>query len=120
MEPATYIEILSMQISWVTDLAFSPDGRTLVSAHWERTVKLWEVVSLRLLDTLSDLHARRLAWSPDGRTLACCGGDKTIWLWDVEQGRCSAVLLGHTGEVYRLAFAPDSSLLLSGECKCGI
>ena len=113
-EPATYVEILSTQTSWVTDLAFAPDGRTLVSAHWDRTVKLWELESLRLLDTLSDLQARRLAWSPDGRTLACCGGDKMIWLWDVEGGRCSAALLGHTGEVYRLAFAPDSRLLLSG------
>jgi WD40 repeat protein/transcriptional regulator with XRE-family HTH domain len=113
-EPPTYIEILSTQTSWVTDLAFAPDGRTLVSAHWDRTVKLWEVGSLHLLDTLTELQGRRLAWSPDGRTLACCGGDKMIWLWDVAQGRCSAVLLGHTGEVYRLAFAPDSSLLLSG------
>ncbi len=113
-EPSTYVEILSTQTSWVTDLAFAPDGRTLVSAHWDRTVKLWEVESLHLLDTLSDLHARRLAWSPDGRTLACSGGDKMIWLWDVEEGRCPAVLLGHAGEVYRLAFAPDSSLLLSG------
>ena len=34
-ESSTYVEILSMQTSWVTNLAFAPDGRTLASAHFD-------------------------------------------------------------------------------------
>jgi WD40 repeat protein len=117
-EPATYVKIRSIQTNWVTSLAFAPDGRTLASAHMERVVRLWEVGSLRLLQTLSELQARRLAWSPDGRVLASyC--DKTILLWDVEEGRIRSALHGHTGEVHRLAFAPDSSRLLSGSAADG-
>ena len=107
-----YAELLSAQTSWVTDLAFAPDGKTLASAHLDLTVRLWEVGSLRLLHTLPGFQARYIAWSPDGCVLASYS-DKTIWLWDVEQGRCRAVLHGHTAAVHRLTFAPDSSLLLS-------
>lgn len=110
--PAFCFKILSIQTTWVTDLAFAPDGRTLASTHWDRRVNLWEVGSLHLLSRLSALQSRYLAWSPDGHTLACYD-DKTIWLWDVDQTRCRMALHGHIGEVYHLAFTPDSHYLFS-------
>ncbi len=113
--PSICVEILSVQTTWVTSLAFAPDGRTLASTHWDRTVRLWEVGSLCLLHTLPGQtnQTNRVVWSSDGRTLASSSYDKAIWLWDAEQGRCRAVLHGHTGDVYQLAFTPDSCRLLS-------
>jgi WD40 repeat protein len=118
---ASGVELLSMQTSWATSpatgLAFAPDSRTLASANWDQTVKLWEVPSGHLLHTLpgqTDQASHRVAWSPDGRTLASCSHEKAIWLWDVEQGHYRAVLRGHTATVNSMAFAPDSSRLLSG------
>jgi WD40 repeat protein/transcriptional regulator with XRE-family HTH domain len=113
---STWVEIHSMQTSWVMDLAFAPDGGTLASAHFDpsdRTVKLWDVGSLRLLHTLPELQGRHIAWSPDGRVLAGYS-DRTIFVFDVEQGRIHSTLHGHTAEVYSLTFAPDSTRLLSG------
>ena len=86
------------------------------AGSWDRTVKLWEVVNGRLLQTLS-VHRDKVhfvAWSPDGRTIASCSIDKTIWLCDVVQGHLQVALRGHSAAVYSLAFTSDSASLLSG------
>jgi WD40 repeat protein len=118
--PATGVEILLLQTSWVTGpvahLAFAPDGKALACANWDRTVKLWEVPTGCLLHTLPGQtdQTNSVIWSPDGRLLASGSYGKAIWLWDVKQGQRQAVLLGHTANINGMAFTPDSSRLLSG------
>ena len=58
------------------------------------------------------------AVSPD-LTLLATGGvlDKTITLWNVKTGKPIRVMMGHTGEVYDLAFSPDGKHLVSGGAR---
>ena len=68
--------------------------------------------------TAPGLPVRSAAVSPD-ITLLATGGtlDKAITLWNVETGKSIAVMTGHTGEVYDLAFSPDGKRLVSGGAR---
>src|SRR5205085_1673029 len=69
--------------SSVSSVAFSPDGRTLVSGSYDHTVKVWEVSSGQLRSTRANNHmVRAVAFAPDGKLIASGSLDKTVRLWD--------------------------------------
>ncbi|MFH8348191.1 hypothetical protein [Streptomyces sp. NPDC018045] len=100
----------------VNAVAFSPDGRTLATGSVDRTVKLWDTATDRMLATLighvGSVYA--LAFSPDGRVLATAGDDGTVRLWDVAGRRLLGVLTGPSGRVMSLSFSHDGRTLASG------
>ena len=100
----------------VWSVAFSPDGRRLVSGGGDKTIKIWSLAPGEELRSLAG-HTDKVgsvAFSPDGRILASGGWDKSIILWDVASGRQLRKLSGHTKEVYSVAFSPDGRMLVSG------
>ncbi|MBV9205768.1 MAG: CHAT domain-containing protein [Actinobacteria bacterium] len=96
------------------DLAFSPDGRLLVTAGEDMTAQAWDAGNGRRLQTLAhDGVVYDLAFSPDGRLLATASLDGTARVWDVARSR-QLLTLRHVREVYGIAFSPDSRLLATG------
>jgi WD40 repeat protein len=71
--------------SWITSVAFSPDGSQLVSGSCDNTVRLWSMASGKLLKTLTG-HLGTLnsvAFHPNGKQVASGSNDKTVRLWTV-------------------------------------
>jgi WD40 repeat protein/uncharacterized caspase-like protein len=115
----------------VKDLAFTPDGDLLVSASDDKTIRVWDWRSGVTIRTIrgqigpgNEGKVFAIAISPDGETLAAAGyfgpgigetppyGD--VRLFDLSSGRIVAVLKGHDGAVYDLAFSPDGALVAAG------
>jgi WD40 repeat protein len=100
----------------VSAIAFSPNGRLVATASWDKTVKLWDVATRREIRSLEGHSDSVLvvAFSSDGKLLASGGTDTLVKIWDVETGRQVRTIDGHKGNVRTLAFSPDGTMLAVG------
>jgi WD40 repeat protein len=90
-------------------VAWSSDGGRILIAGFTGTIKVWEVEGPRLVHTVNAEPEKNLfgAWAPDESRLALTS-DKSTRLVELSSGRTVAVLQGHIGRVWALAFSPDS------------
>jgi WD40 repeat protein len=101
-------------------LAFTPDGKVLLTLNHDLTLTRWQVATGRELSTiplreLPPTMATQItasAFSPDARTLALARGHfgSTVELWDAITGQRLAQLR-NVGVVSSLTFSPDSVTL---------
>ncbi|MEM8502277.1 MAG: NB-ARC domain-containing protein [Cyanobacteria bacterium P01_D01_bin.1] len=112
----SHILTLQGHQNWVCAIAFSPDGKQLVSGSADRTIKLWEISTGKCLQTLEGHQnwVMSVAFSPDGQRLVSGSADRTIKLWDASTGECLQTLAGHGHGVWSVAFSPDGQQLVSG------
>jgi WD40 repeat protein len=97
-------------------IAYSPDGRRLVTACGDSAVQVYDLATRRRIHRLEGHVGPVLEAevSPDGRIIASASDDTTIKLWDMATGREIRTLRGHRREVGVVAFSHDGARLASG------
>jgi WD40 repeat protein/serine/threonine protein kinase len=110
------IDSLTGQTRAAAAVAFSSDGRTLISGGSDGLIDIWDVARQQCLVSIR-AHATRIfsvAISPDGAMAASGTTDNAIKLWDLKTRTCLATLNGHKRLIWALAFSPDGKTLASG------
>ena len=104
-----------------SDVAFSPDGRTLATVGGDGVLNLWRVSDLLAGNTAEPLASlsghtdiiNRVVWSKDGELLATASNDRSVKLWSAKTLQEIATL-PHGSIVYGVTLSPDGRRLASG------
>jgi WD40 repeat protein len=112
----TQISTLTGHTQGVTGVAFSPDGRYVISSSDDQTLILWDAAAGSMIRQFSG-HGQPIeavAYSPDGQTILSGAYDNQMILWDVNTGQIIRRYAGHSNLVESVAYSPDGNYLLSG------
>lgn len=100
-------------IGFLYAMAFSPDGRWLLTGGYKGDASLWDVESGERLRVVvgHDKTLRAIAFSPDGRKFATGSDDRNAIVWDVRTGQRMRTFQGHSHGVRLVLFSPDGKNL---------
>lgn len=101
--------------SWVTSVAYRPDGSQVLSAGADGALCAWDAdTGTRVWRRDDSELALSLAYSPDGSTFATGGADSNVRLRDAGTGE-ELWRASSSGMIFSVAFSPDGRHIASGD-----
>ncbi|KAF3889982.1 MULTISPECIES: WD40 repeat domain-containing protein [Nostocales] len=109
----------------ITSVAISSDGLTAVSGSADKTIKVWNLSTGKVIRTLTGNigEVSSVAVSADGNFLAvgsCEHPKSNVKVWYLPTGKLVHTLLGHQKPVNCITISPDGQILATGSNKIKI
>eukprot|EP00064_Thunnus_orientalis_P004799 superscaffoldBa00000448_g4811 len=123
-----YIASMEHHTDWVNDIVLCCNGKTLISASSDTTVKVWNAhkgFCMSTLRTHKD-YVKALAYAKDKELVASAGLDRQIFLWDVNTLTAltasnntvtTSSLSGNKDSIYSLAMNQMGTVIVSGSTE---
>eukprot|EP00794_Sanderia_malayensis_P012266 gene12266-13531_t len=113
---------------WVNSIVLCRNGKTLLSASSDTTVKVWDALGGYCMSTLRTHkdYVKALAYAQDKEMVASGGLDRQIFLWDVNvltaltatnNTVITSSLCGQKDSIYSLALNSAGTVLVSGSTE---
>ncbi|KAI9760768.1 MAG: hypothetical protein M1840_002214 [Geoglossum simile] len=111
-EWSALVQTLESHTGPVNAVVFLPDGKLVVSASDDKTVRVWGAATGAAIQTLKGhtYFVKAIIFSPDGKLVASASNDKTVRVWDAATGT-AVYIKGYTGWVNTVVFSPDGKLV---------
>ncbi len=96
-------------------ISVSPDGKQILTAGWDKTIRLWDVangVELQKWDG-DPGGVNSVCFLPDGKRALSCGRSKDLRLWDLQDDHEIHSFVAHSQGVHDLAVSKDGRFALS-------
>uniref|UniRef100_A0A0E0L9T9 Anaphase-promoting complex subunit 4 WD40 domain-containing protein n=1 Tax=Oryza punctata TaxID=4537 RepID=A0A0E0L9T9_ORYPU len=127
--PGSYVEVRRHKkrawvhhVDAVTALALSPDGESMYSVSWDRSLKAWRLPGLRCAESVAAAHddaINAVVAAPDGHVYTA-SADRTVKAWRRHPGQKKlslvCVMERHGAAVNALALGAGGRVLYSGAC----
>ncbi len=97
----------------VASVAVNSDNSKIITAGWDKSIKIWDAVSGICTDTLL-FHTGTVlsvACSSDGKYIASAGWDKKLCIWDAKSKQLLKYFSDHSDRINSVCFSPDNKML---------
>ena len=100
----------------IKSISITPNGKYLISGSTDKTIKVWNLQTKKLLFILKG-HSKEVSavtTTPDGKYLISGSDDKTIKIWNLKNRKQLFTLTGHEDSINTISITPDGNYLISG------
>lgn len=109
------IKIFEGHEAAVAAVAISPNGKNVISASFDCTLRLWDIETAESIGIFQghDDWVTAVAITPNGRCAISASFDDTLRLWEIETSKTMAIYEGHKALVTSVAITPDGKHAIS-------